>query len=417
MKVREVERPWRSRMVFSGRSVTTWCVASVVALVGCGGGKTPVQVDAVVRADSQVVGEALGLPATPAPAKVADVAAAVPSEAPAPTPGAPVPNPADSGKPSVAEAPSLVPGSRRYQSGKEASVPEVPADAGASVEPAHPTPSIPGATAARVAPSPEDPKKVVKAMSPGQAKLVARGQYVANLAGCATCHVERVPYGVVPRPYAGGFLAGERLGYWRAPNITQDKKTGIGGWTDAEIITAVREGKRPDGSQLFPVMPYPYFNAMTDDDAKALVAFLRTIEPAENAVEGNTTLRVAKVEMPPIERTEPKTKSDRGRYLAALMHCGICHRKEGPVLEWYGIVDKVDATAAYPAHIDARAPSYKPAWLRSEIKDAVSEGRDPKAPQTGPMGIYGPSWKHVSDDDLDALAEFLAPGPEPAHTP
>jgi hypothetical protein len=70
------------------------------------------------------------------------------------------------------------------------------------------------------------------------------------------------------------------------PNLTPDKATGLGNWTDAQIVAAIRTGKRPDGRELAPIMPYHAFAALTDPDVQAIVAFLRTIKPVSNKVPG-----------------------------------------------------------------------------------------------------------------------------------
>lgn len=388
---------------------------ALTALVACGGeSKRAVQVDAEPRVDEVATGASGDIAkmenAGPADAQAVEPRVAVPvadaqvakQEDVAP----PRPNPEV-----TPEAPRLAPGSRPYPGSKDRKAVEASADGSSTVgEPPEPGR---GMTAASVVPAPPPPKPAPAPLSPAQAKLVARGAYVASISGCAVCHAERVAFGVKPRPFAGGFTSGQRTGLWRAPNITQDKKYGIGAWTDAEIIAAVREGKRPDGSQLYAVMPFTYFNAMTDSDAQALVAYLRTIEPADNLVEGNPVLKMAKVEVPPTERKTPKTKAEQGQYLAALMHCGLCHRKEGPPVEWYGIGGEVGAEEIFPPHVEARAPKYRPPWGVKDIKDAIDEAR--KAPTPfGPMGIYGPSWRQLTDEDLDALAEFLKATPTPA---
>src|SRR5262249_2674130 len=76
------------------------------------------------------------------------------------------------------------------------------------------------------------------------------------------------------------------LGVFHGPNLTPDKETGLGGWTDAQIIDAFQKGTRPDGRMLAPIMPYHAFANLTPQDAKAIVAFLRSIPPVKNKVPG-----------------------------------------------------------------------------------------------------------------------------------
>ena len=116
--------------------------------------------------------------------------------------------------------------------------------------------------------------RAVSAQTSPSADLVARGKYVFGATGGCGCHTEKdrtVNSG--GRKYDGPF------GTVYSSNITPDKQTGLGGWTDEQIITAIRLGRRPDGERLIPVHPYPVFNGMAAEDLRALVAFLRTIPP------------------------------------------------------------------------------------------------------------------------------------------
>jgi mono/diheme cytochrome c family protein len=102
------------------------------------------------------------------------------------------------------------------------------------------------------------------------AKLVERGAYVAKAGGCLVCHTAIGPTGPdLANAGAGGLEMPDAIGTWRTPNITPDKGTGIGNWTDDQIIAAVRTGVRPDGKKLYPIMPYLNYNVMTDDSARS----------------------------------------------------------------------------------------------------------------------------------------------------
>jgi len=109
------------------------------------------------------------------------------------------------------------------------------------------------------------------AQAPSAAEL-ARGKYVFGATGGCGCHtVPKQPVNAGGRRYDGPF------GTVYSSNITPDRETGIGGWTDEQIITATRLGRRPNGERLIPVHPYTVFNGMAADDLKALVAFLRSV--------------------------------------------------------------------------------------------------------------------------------------------
>src|SRR4051812_11260043 len=88
-------------------------------------------------------------------------------------------------------------------------------------------------------------------------KVVERGAYLAKAGACVTCHTAMGPTGPdFAHAYGGGLEMPDVIGTWRSPNITPDKSTGIGNWTDEQIGRAIREGVRPDGAQLYSIMPY-----------------------------------------------------------------------------------------------------------------------------------------------------------------
>ena len=119
---------------------------------------------------------------------------------------------------------------------------------------------------------------------------VERGAYLVVIAGCNDCHTPGFFFGKPdPEKYLGGSDVGFEipgLGVFNGRNITPDKETGIGNWTDEEIATALTMGKRTDGRQLAPIMPYPSFINMTKEDVAAIIAFLHSIPAVKNEVAG-----------------------------------------------------------------------------------------------------------------------------------
>src|SRR5580692_3506528 len=112
---------------------------------------------------------------------------------------------------------------------------------------------------------------------------VEKGRYLAVVGDCASCHT-------VPgsgRPYAGGRAIDTPFGNLVAPNITPDPETGVGSWSDADFDAAVRRGRRPDGSRLYPAMPYNAYTKMSRDDVIAIRAYLNTVAPVSHAVVSN----------------------------------------------------------------------------------------------------------------------------------
>jgi mono/diheme cytochrome c family protein len=115
---------------------------------------------------------------------------------------------------------------------------------------------------------------------------VARGRYLVTIAGCSDCHT---PGALIGAPDMKRYLGGSDVGFsipgqgvFVGQNLTPDKETGIGSWTSEQIITAIRMGKRPDGGELSPVMPYSAFSHLTDEDAQAIAAFLKSLPGVSN---------------------------------------------------------------------------------------------------------------------------------------
>jgi mono/diheme cytochrome c family protein len=118
--------------------------------------------------------------------------------------------------------------------------------------------------------------------------LLDRGRYLmGGIVACGNCHTPKGLDGA-PLPgkeLSGGFAVDAPIFHAVASNITPDKETGIGNWTDAQIIDAIRNGKRPDGSIIGPPMPIAFYRGMSDTDVKAIVASLRQVPPVSSKVE------------------------------------------------------------------------------------------------------------------------------------
>jgi mono/diheme cytochrome c family protein len=129
------------------------------------------------------------------------------------------------------------------------------------------------------------------AAAPASAEtLVERGQYLAHIMDCGGCHHTGA---FTPQPNLETPLAGSQIGFeipgmgvFYPANLTPDEETGLGKWSDAEIITAFTTGVRPDGRQLAPVMPWMSYAHINADDATALVAYLRSLKPVQHKVPG-----------------------------------------------------------------------------------------------------------------------------------
>jgi mono/diheme cytochrome c family protein len=118
-------------------------------------------------------------------------------------------------------------------------------------------------------------------------ETVTRGEYLVRIMDCGGCHTPGALFGKPDMSrYLGGADAGFELpglGIFYPPNLTNDE-TGLKGWSEAEIMTAIRTGMRPDGRELAPVMPWHSYAALTDEDALALARYLKNTKPVSNDV-------------------------------------------------------------------------------------------------------------------------------------
>jgi mono/diheme cytochrome c family protein len=161
-----------------------------------------------------------------------------------------------------------------------------------------------------------------------------RGEYLVRAGGCFSCHTAGGG-----QPLAGGRALATPFGTFYSPNITPDPDTGIGRWTDAQFLRALREGVRPDGANYFPVFPYPSFTGITDGDALAIKAYLFSVPPVRQQNRAHdigfpfswrflqTGWKLLFFTPGPFQPVpERSTAYNRGAYLAtALAHCGECH--------------------------------------------------------------------------------------------
>jgi len=117
-----------------------------------------------------------------------------------------------------------------------------------------------------------------------------RGKYLVTLGGCNDCHTPGYFFG---KPDMARFLAGSEVGFeipgrgvFYGPNLTPDRDTGLGQWSTNEIVTAITKGRRPDGRELAPIMPWHAFANLTSEDSRAIAVFLKSLPPIKNKVPG-----------------------------------------------------------------------------------------------------------------------------------
>ena len=171
------------------------------------------------------------------------------------------------------------------------------------------------------------------------ASLAARGKYLTQAADCEVCHTRKGG-----EPFAGGLAIETPFGALYSPNITPDRQTGIGAWTDAEFLRAVHQGIARDGERLYPAFPYESYTLIADDDVLAIKAYLFTLPPVHATIPPDT-LRfpynqrwltgIWSFLYNPDRRFEPHTARsaewNRGAYLVeGFGHCGDCHTARNP---------------------------------------------------------------------------------------
>jgi mono/diheme cytochrome c family protein len=257
----------------------------------------------------------------------------------------------------------------------------------------------------------------------GTARL-ERGAYVANVAGCLVCHTPLTAAGSSDMARLGGGGFEERIpgvGVWRGSNITPDRATGIGAWTDDQIAAAIRTGVRPDGKRLAPIMPYPFYNKMTDADVRALVIYLRALTPVENPVpRSELTMQPVVVERPR-DNVDPGDPRGHGEYLATLMHCAACHTPQSGAFAHQPYAGGTlftlkDGRAVIAPNITSDPATGVGNWSDKDLAMTIQTMIDPNGRLIeGPMALYREAWSRLTDRDVQAVAAFVKTIPPVIH--
>ena len=252
------------------------------------------------------------------------------------------------------------------------------------------------------------------------ADIVRRGEYLARAADCMVCHTR--PDGA---EYAGGLPFLTPFGTLYSTNITPDKETGIGNYTDQDFLNTVQRGVRPDGARLYPAMPFPSYTYMTDDDALAIKAYLFSL-PAVHAGALENTLPFPfnqrwlmgfwSAFFNENRRFQPNTAQsaewNRGAYLAeALAHCGECHtpRNIAFALDNRNKFRGAVTAGWYAFNISSDKGSGVGAWSDDELRDYLSTGHaQRRGTAAGPMGeAVDNSLSGIVSSDIHALVTYL----------
>ena len=252
------------------------------------------------------------------------------------------------------------------------------------------------------------------------ADQIKRGEYLIRAADCEVCHT--APGGAA---FAGGLAIPLPFGTLYSTNVTSDKETGIGDYSDADFLNAVQRGIRKDGSRLYPAMPYPSYTYITDADALAIKAYLFS-RPAIRAANRADTLGFpfnqrwsmifwswafnANSRFAP--NTAQSAQWNRGAYLAeALAHCGECHTPRNLAFALNNRKKFAGAeTAGWHAfNITSDKGTGIGGWSDDEVLAYLTTGHAlNRGTAAGPMGeAVDESFSHMAPSDIRALVVYL----------
>ena len=274
---------------------------------------------------------------------------------------------------------------------------------------------------------------VGKAQAEPSAETIARGKALTVAGDCASCHTADPA-----KPFAGGKRIDTPFGGIYSPNLTPDRETGIGAWSDDEFLRALRYGVGRDGSRYYPAFPYPNFTSMIRDDILAIRAYLATLPPVRNTrpppqlrwpLNYRVVMRLWNYFFFRPGIFEPNQRKsaewNRGGYLVTgVAHCGACHTPKN----MFGADKRGRAFGGglvagwFAPRLDGAERSGLKSWSVDDIVEYLQSGRNGKSHADGLMAeVVINSTSQMSDADVRAIAVYLkelpAGAPEPAVTP
>jgi mono/diheme cytochrome c family protein len=247
-----------------------------------------------------------------------------------------------------------------------------------------------------------------------------RGEYLAKVGGCVGCHTEDREGAV---PFAGGRALKTPFGTFFGPNITPHPRAGLGGWSEADFIRAMRQGVWPDGTHYYPAFPYPSFTKIVDNDLRDLWAYLRALPPSDRASQPHDLGFMYRWRFvlagwkwlfftPGPFVSDPKASAvvNRGAYLVqALGHCSECHTPRN----FLGGPKQSRFLAGGKGPEGKRVPNLTPTKLKklsdSELKDFLTTGLRPDGDVAAEaMGeVVRNTTSQLTPADLDAVIAYL----------
>lgn len=256
---------------------------------------------------------------------------------------------------------------------------------------------------------------------------IEKGQYLSRLGGCASCHTAPGK-----ADYAGGRELPTPFGTIFSTNITPDRNTGIGSWSFDDFWNALHHGKGKKGELLYPAFPFTSYTKITREDARDLFTYLQNIEAVEqleqasqlrfpyNIRVGLYAWRALYFKAGEFESDPEKSEQwNRGAYLVqGPGHCNECHTTRNAL----GAVDQeghvvgglIPGQDWYAPNLSMQAGGDLAAWSKQDIVDLLKTGMSSKGSALGPMAeVVHNSTQYMSDNDLQAVAEYLADLPAP----
>jgi len=249
--------------------------------------------------------------------------------------------------------------------------------------------------------------------------LVARGKYLVDtVMTCHNCHTPRGPNGLaMDKALSGGLRFDEPPFDVTASNITSDKETGIGAWSEADIKKFLTTGVRPNGVPVANVMPTGFYKVLTVRDLDALAGYLHTVSPVNNTVPAP----VYRIALPatvvpdaqsPMSEADLGDKVKRGFYLGTIAHCMECHSPLGPKGRDFsrtgagGFDFKGPWGVSTSRNITSSKAKGLGNWTDADIKRAITEGVSRDGSKLKPPMGYA-FYAKMTPDDLDAIVAWL----------
>ena len=250
---------------------------------------------------------------------------------------------------------------------------------------------------------------------------VQRGGYLVNgILTCGNCHTPRVQGGAwdMSKQLSGGPQTWDEVTFKvKGANTTPDAATGIGKWSDADIERALRDGVRPNGTQIAPIMPYGFYKVFTPADIAAVVAYLKSVPPVSNAVEPPVYKSAMHVDTPPgadkaMSEADMADPVKRGFYLATIGHCMECHTPLVNDVHDYTQLGKGGQPFRGPwgvtvsRNITSHQTAGLGAWSDVEIKTAITQGIHRDGTKLKPPMAFA-LYATMTDPDLSAIVAYL----------